>query len=210
MNTTHVAFCFAMVTMLGCTVPVGGDADHEGVDVVADGSASITGRPASYVPTVAPCGLPSQYNNVPLTLNDGSGTVVPTGGIVPAGNGATFPVLAPMGSVITSIKVRIDPAAHTSLNGQFLPYLELHRMGRNGVETTIGAIAWDPNWNGSTWNPSPEAAASFSGVHDITMTLNETVGDAYYYATFAQEWGGGQAQDGVVCGTVTTHADPAQ
>jgi len=179
------------------------DPDTAGSTEIRDGSGLI-----STGPLTLRCASQVPYLNTPFTLNDGSMKYVPTGvtgGIVPAGSGATQPILAPMGSTLTSITVRIAPAVHTSLDDELLPYLEFRKVGRNGVETKIGGIAWDPYAIPySVYNPGAEKAAAFSQPHDIVMPLNEVVGDSYYYIIFAQEWGGGQAKNGWVCGTTLT------
>lgn len=188
---------FAVVVILTILVGCGAPSEAMGeMDAPAE-------RPEFYVPLPPPCGSASDYLNMPMTLNDGSGAYVPFAGSVPAGNGATIPILAPVGAALNSITVRVHPASHTSLNGELLPTLELRKVGQDGVESRVGNIAWDPYAiPGSTYNPGSVVASNYSATHDITLLLSGTiVSNAFYFLTFSQEWGGGQAQAGVVCGT---------
>lgn len=169
---------------------------------VPDGNNEPGPAPQYVPPPPSPCGSATDYLNVPMTLNDGSGVYVPFGGTVPAGSGVTVPILLPVGATLTSLTVRIDPGTHTSLNGEMLPTLELHKVGSDGIETTVGAIAWDPYAVPySTWDPGATVAANFSTPHNIVLPLGVTITDAFYFLTISQEWGGGQAQPGVFCGT---------
>jgi hypothetical protein len=210
-----IATLIFAATVSGCCTP-GLETSIDPTVPADDGGAGTTGSGGSggkpdAGPVVYPdpdpklCEPFAQYDASPW--HDAAGLNVPLGSELPAGGAIEVSLNPAVGQKIKEIRVRVIPRHHKSLSGENLPFFDFRRQV-DATSNVLVARAWDPYAIvGATSNPSPFNAAGYSEMHDIVLTIFETVAPGTRYVVdVAGEWGAGEAQSIIVCGLIFTTA----
>lgn len=217
--TRHASIATIIFTaaVSGCCTP-GLETSVEPTVPADDGGDGTTGSGGSGgMPDAGPVVYPepdpklcepfTQYGAEPW--HDAAGLNVPLGSELPAGGAIEVYLTPPVGQKIKEVRVRVIPKHHQSLSGENLPFFDFRRQNDTAGDMLV-ARAWDPYAIvGATSNPSAANAAGYSEMHDIVLTIFETVSaGTHYVVDVAGEWGAGEAQGVIVCGLILTTSAP--